>query len=226
MIIDEIFSSHIFLFLNYYDVLKIIKVNKKFRSMIINDNKRWYSICFNEIYEIVLTLLCKNEKLDCIYCLFYNMTKYEGIIDSFIERKNELYNSYYILYLKTLEELFKMQKKITENKCECELKYEKLRICTSNECICKSLITNMLSIMFPEFENMSNYNCNSIIKYILLCCNIKKDICICEFCHIHFEENEILWIDECILYKCHLMVSDENCTCGLMSICKECRKKL
>ena len=45
-------------------------------------------------------------------------------------------------------------------------------------------------------------------------------------CYEHFSENDILWIDECILYQCHLMISEENCTCGLMSICKVCRKKL
>lgn len=218
---------HIFSFLDLCEFLIASKVNKLFRFAIINDNNRWYSMCFNEIYDNVLYLSCRKEKRDyCLYCLTHNVLRYEEIIDYNIERNSELFSSYYMLYIKTMEKLL-VDKKKGKNECKCEEKYELSKICKSSECICTQRLKNMLLNMFPQLENMSKYNYDSIIKYTLSCIDIRNEIVVCEMCYDHFEENEILWIDECILYKCHLMAGDEgNCTCGLMSICKECRMNL
>lgn len=218
--------TNVFLFMNFHDILNMTKVNSFFRSILINDNNRWHSVCFNEIYNFVLYNIFKKTEINCLFCLLEKIIKFEENIDYIVERYNEMYKMYYKLFILIMNEYSQMCKKI---KCICEVDdvYNMSKICSSSECLCIEKFKLTLKEWFPNLENISFYKYNSLIEHTLLYCKyIQKEKYICEMCYEHFEENDILWIDECILYKCHLMVSEENCTCGLMSICKVCRKKL
>ena len=54
--------TNVFLFMNLNDILTMTKINRFFRSILINDNNRWYSVCFNKIYNFVLYNVYKKQK--------------------------------------------------------------------------------------------------------------------------------------------------------------------
>lgn len=218
--------TNIFLFMNLDDILTMIKLNRFFRSMLINDNNRWHSVCFNEIYNFVLCNVYKKTETKCLCCLLEKIMKFEEHIDYITERYNEMYDIHYKLFILIMNECSQIYKRIT---CVCKVDdtYSMSKICSSSKCLCIEKFKLTLKEWFPNLENISSYTYDSLIKHTLLYCkHIQKDKYICEMCYEHFSENDILWIDECMLYQCHLMVSEENCTCGLMSICKACRKNL
>ena len=247
---------YIFSYLNVYDMLMTARVNKIFRQVIIYKNEKWHSICFNEIYNFALYYFYKKTEINCVHCLLCRVINFEEIIDNNVEKYNEMCYSYYNLFMIIMNKLswsygremecicdekFEISKICMVPKCICFEKYTSLllewfpKINENSNYNIKSLIRYTTLCCNYIYEKKGIIYGENILenKYKPEKTRLKEIMQIsitstsmCEMCYFHFDEKEILWIDECILYKCHLMMSDRDCYCGLMEICKKCRSEL